>query len=265
MTDDDDRALFSEVLAGIYESRGGKGRFTVIHRSIAASMAGLLLNQGDDPVKHAQALSALDGMLPPKVAAVNDGEPDPRLALLSYDELLLLDCLRNRIEGRKYRDCSGADPTCFVGALGQRRRDDGPDDQGLYRPDELAWLLWRDEHARGQIEFLEGRVSELARANDELANQLQRKPKDGDLEQPALPALAAPAEVVTSRGLPGRHDGQKAKLPAPPADRRREEYEAEMMAATHAAAGGNGGEYGDRDLRVGQSWRRFDHPGDSRS
>jgi hypothetical protein len=53
--------------------------------------------------------------------------------------------------------------------------------------------------------------------------------------------------------------------PLPPSPSPRVQYEAQLMAATHEAAGGNGGEYGDRGLRVGQSWRRFDHPGDNRS
>jgi hypothetical protein len=117
----------------------------------------------------------------PAPKAVADDKPDPRLASLSAVELELLGGLLHRLDGRRYRDAGGADPTVFA-PRGSRDLD-APDENGLYRPDELAFLLWRDERSAAQIESLESRIGELARANDELAAARMPRPAPTEPER----------------------------------------------------------------------------------
>src|SRR5262249_30825257 len=77
--------------------------------------------------------------------------------------------------------------------------------------------------------------------------------------------IASPGIWTASGGGISEPRGYRPGMPTPPAPSARVQYEREVMRAAHAAASGNDGEYGHRGLQVGQSWRRFDHPGDSRS
>src|SRR5262249_26128876 len=70
----------------------------------------------------------------------------------------------------------------------------------------------------------------------------------------AAGVIASPGIWTASGGWISEPRVYRPGMPTPPAPSARVQYERELMQATHAAAGGNGGEYGNRGLHVGQNW-----------
>jgi hypothetical protein len=213
---------FREIFDRLIEEHGVTAS---TDRAICRAIARVMVDDAADAVEAGSTIAKLKALLPkPAERSPCIGEPDERLRRLADDELELLNCLKNRIEGRRFRPCGGMDPTVFIGWDGSRKRDpDAPDDDGLYRPDELAWLFYRDENARKHIAFVEGRVSELSREVERLQRErplpdLPREPRPPPGPEPGGPASTA--NLVRLDGVPGTAGLVSATPAETPAERR---------------------------------------------